>query len=307
MSTPTGERISLPRAATNQTPSFQSLYELPDKPLVVVQSSSSWSIFDFKELWAHRELLYFLTWRDLKVRYKQTIFGVSWVILQPVMMTLVFTLVLGRLVSVPSDGIPYPLLVFSGLLPWTFFSASVLGGAQSLVGNATLITKVYFPRVLIPASNVAGRLVDFVISFSIFIVLMVFFSATRGYQLNVSLKLLLFPPLVILLVILSLGFAILLSCLNVRYRDIGLALPVITQLWMFVSPVVYSEAIVPKRWQTFYSLNPLVGLIQGFRASLLGTAIPWPALSLTVAFSIVLLIGASLIFRQTEKTFADVV
>lgn len=303
MTTPVSEGISLGASPVLSSPHR----ELPDTPLVVVEPSSSWSIFDFKELWAHRELLYFLTWRDLKVRYKQTIFGVGWVILQPVMMTVIFTLFLGRLVSVPSGGIPYSLLVFSGLLPWTFFSTSILGAAQILVGNATLITKIYFPRVLIPAASVAGRLVDFVISLSIFIVLMAFFAVMRNYQLNLSWKLLLFPSLVVLLIGLTLAFAILLSCLNVRYRDIGIALPVITQLWMFVSPVVYSQAVVPEQWQTLYSLNPMAGLIEGFRASLFGTAIPWFGLAITIAFTIVLLIVASTVFRQTEKTFADIV
>ena len=303
MTTPASEGI-LPASG----PAFSSPQrELPDEPIVVVQPSRSWSIFDFKELWTHRELLYFLTWRDLKVRYKQTIFGVSWVMLQPVMMTVIFTLFLGRLVRVPTGGIPYPLLVFSGLVPWTFFSTSVVGAAQSLVGNATLITKVYFPRVLVPASNVAARLVDFAISFSIFIGVMVYFVVMHGYQINLSRKLLLLPLVVVLLVVLTLSLAILVSCLNVRYRDVGIALPVLMQLWMFVSPVVYSEAIVPEPWQTFYSLNPVVGVIQGFRAALLNATVSWFALSVTIAFSVVLLIGASLVFRQTEKTFADIV
>jgi homopolymeric O-antigen transport system permease protein len=281
--------------------------ELPDKPLVVVQPSRSWSLFDFKELWSHRELLYFLTWRDLKVRYKQTIFGVSWVVLQPIMMTAIFTLFLGRLVRVPSGDTPYSLLVFSGLLPWTFFSTSILGAAQSLVINSSLITKVYFPRVLIPASNVVGRLVDFVISVLVFIALMIYFAVMRGYQINLTSKLLLVPVVVVLLFGLTLAFAILVSCLNVRYRDIGIALPVIIQLWMFVSPVVYSKAVVPEHWQKLYSLNPLVGLIEGFRASLFGTPIPWFGLSITIAITVVLLIVASMVFRQTEKTFADIV
>jgi lipopolysaccharide transport system permease protein len=281
--------------------------ELPDKPLVVVEPTSSWSVFDFQELWAHRELLYFLTWRDLKVRYKQTIFGVTWAVLQPVLMTVIFTVFLGMLVRVPTGGIPYPLMVYTGLLPWTFFSASVLGATQSLVGNASVITKIYFPRILIPAANVAARLVDFAISFSILVVLILYYSAVRGYAINLRWQMLLFPLIVVLLVVLTLALGILMSCLNVRYRDVGVALPVLLQLWMFVSPILYSETVVPERWRRLYSLNPLVGLIQGFRAALLGTAVPWFALFITVIVTIVLLIGACLVFRQTEKTFADVV
>ena len=303
MTTPASDGLSLP---DNASASLRH-WEPPDKPLVVVQPSGSWRIFDFRELWADRELLYFLTWRDLKIRYKQTIFGVSWAILQPVMMTIIFTLFLGRLVRVPSGGVPYPLIVFGGIVPWGFFSTSVLGAAQSLINNSTLITKVYFPRVLIPAANIGGRLVDFVISFSIFIVLIGYFAVTQAYRVNLSWKLLLFPLVVLLLVVFTLALAILFSCINVHYRDVGIALPVLMQLWMFASPVVYSEAIVPVKWQRVYALNPLVGIIQGFRAASLGTEVPWFGLSATIVFTIVLLIAASLVFRQTEKTFADIV
>jgi lipopolysaccharide transport system permease protein len=303
MTTPASEGMSL---SANPTFPLKSR-EIPDTPLVVVQPTSSWSVFDFQELWAHRELLYFLTWRDLKVRYKQTIFGVTWAIFQPVLMTLIFTVFLGYLVRVPTGGIPYPLLVYTGLLPWTFFSTSVLAAAQSLVNNSTLITKIYFPKVLIPAATIAGKLVDFFISFSILVGLMLFYSFARGYSIPLTWRLGLLPLIVILLLLLTLAVSILLSCLNVQYRDIGIALPVIIQLWMFVSPIVYSETVVPERWRGLYSLNPLVGLIQGFRAVLFGTAIPWSPLFITIMVTIVLLIGACLVFRRTEKTFADIV
>lgn len=289
-----------------QPPTNTLPHELWDEPLIV-QAGSSWRIFDFAELWAHRELLYFLMLRDLKVRYKQTILGVAWAVLQPAVMAVIFTVFLGLLVRVPSGGLPYPLLVFTGLLPWTFFSGSVLAAGQSLVGNAPLITKVYFPRLLIPAATVAARLVDFAISFVILAALILYFWLVSGYRIDLTWQLLIFPLMVILMVLLTLGLGILVSCINVKYRDVGVALPVLVQLWMFVSPIVYSADLVPEKWRVLYSLNPLVGLVGGFRASLLGTEIPGLAITITVVATIILLVLGSILFRRTEKTFADVV
>ena len=307
MSTPASEGISLQPATANPPASYQSPYELPDKPLVVVQPGRSWRIFDFSELWAHRELLYFLTLRDLKVRYKQTVLGVAWVLLQPLITMAIFTVFLGFLVRVPTGGVPYPLMVFMGLLPWTFFSTSVLAAAQSMVGNASLITKVYFPRVLIPAATVAARLVDFAISLFILAGMILFYRLVRGYPIYFTWNLLALPALLALLLTLTLGMCILVACVNVKYRDVGIALPVLVQLWMFVSPIVYSANLVPQRWRTLYSLNPLVGLVESFRSSLLGTPFHWPGLAITIGVTFLLLIGASLLFRRTEQTFADIV
>jgi lipopolysaccharide transport system permease protein len=294
-------------ATTTQTIFRPPQHELPDEPLVIIEPSKPWSIFDFSELWAYRELLYFLTWRDLKVRYKQTLFGVAWVLLQPVLMTIIFTVFLGMLVRVPTYGLPYPLFVYSGLLLWTFFSSAVLGCTQSLVSNANLITKVYFPRVLIPAAHVAGRLVDFAISVSILLVLILFYRLILHYPLTASWKLAIVPIILILMVLLTLSMGMLVSCLNVKYRDVGVAIPVLMQLWMFTSPVLYSVTLVPEKWRTLYSLNPLVGLIQGFRAALLNEAVPLFALVVTAIFTITILIVAVLTFQQTEKSFADIV
>ena len=280
---------------------------LPDEPLVILQPTSAWSIFDFKELWAHRELLYFLVWRDIKIRYKQTILGVAWVILQPVVMTIIFTVFLGMLVRVPTGGIPYPLMVFTGLVPWTFFSTSLLGASQSMVANAPLITKVYFPRVLIPAATMVARLVDFFISFVLLALLILYFAIAHNYQFVLTWNLLLFPVLVILLILLTLGLSILVAAVNVKYRDVGIALPVLIQLWMFVSPIVYSARLVPERWRAVYSLNPLVGLIEGFRASLLGGPIPRFGIIMTATIAVLLLICASILFCRTERTLADIV
>jgi lipopolysaccharide transport system permease protein len=219
----------------------------------------------------------------------------------------IFTVFLGRVVRVPTGGVPYPLLVFCGLVPWAFFSTSVLAAGQSMVGNATLITKVYFPRVLIPAAAVAARLVDFVISFLLLAGMILYFWIGRGYRISPTSNLLAFPILLLLLVLLTLGFSILVACVNVKYRDVGIALPVLVQLWMFVSPIVYSANLVPQRWRMFYAINPLVGLVEGFRASLLGTEIHWVEIAMTAVFTVLLLISASLLFRRTEQTFADIV
>lgn len=285
----------------------QTEHVLPEEPLVVLQPGSTWAPIHLSDLWAYRELLYFLIWRDLKVRYKQTVFGVAWVVLQPVLMTIIFTVFLGRIVRVPDGGLPYSLLVFTGLLPWTFFSSAVLSAVPSLVGNSALITKVYFPRILIPAANVAARLVDFLISFSILVMLMLYFRFARDYPIQLTWNLLILVLMIVLLVVFTLGVSILLSSLNVQYRDVGVALPVLMQLWMFASPIIYFQDIVPEGWRTLYSLNPLVGLIEGFRASLLGGKIPWVGLAITSTITIGLLIGAAIVFRRTEEIIADVV
>jgi lipopolysaccharide transport system permease protein len=278
--------------------------ELKTRAYVSIEPTSGWRVFDFGELWAARELLYFLTWRDLKVRYKQTAFGIAWVIVQPVLMTIIFTVFLGMLARVPSNG-PYPLFVYSGLLPWTFFSSAVLACVVSLTGNANLITKVYFPRVLIPAANVAGRLVDFSIAFSILLALISYYRVVKGYPISMTWSLALLPLVVILLVLLTLGMGMLVSCVNVKYRDVGVAVPVLLQLWMFVSPIIYPLDLVPANWRMLYSLNPIVGVIQGFRAAVLNEPFPTFALAVTTVFTLVLLLLSVFIFRRTEKTFAD--
>lgn len=280
---------------------FEKPATLNDEPLVVIEPTRSWVAIDLRDLWAYRELLYFLMWRDVKVRYKQTLLGVVWVILQPLLTTLIFTIFLGKLARVPSDGIPYPLFVYAAMLPWTFFASAVTSCSSSLVGNANLITKIYFPRLLMPAAAVAARILDFGIAFIILIGLMLY------YRVAVSWMLLLLPLLVALIVLLALGFGIWVAALNVKYRDVGVMLPVGLQLWMFLSPVVYPSSIVPGRYLWLYQLNPLVGILDGFRASLLGREINWPALALSTVFTFALLIYSAYAFRRMEKTFADVV
>jgi lipopolysaccharide transport system permease protein len=279
----------------------------PEVPLVTIEPTRSWLPLNVSDLWTYRELLYFLIWRDLKVRYKQTFLGVGWVVTQPLLTTLIFTVFLGVLARVPTGGMPYSLLVFSGLLPWTFFSTAVIGCSFSLVGNANLITKVYFPRVLMPVASVGARLVDFAISLAILEGLILYYGITQRYHVALSWKLATLPLMVVLMTLLTLACGILASCLNVKYRDVGVALPVLIQLWMFVSPVIYPLRIVPQKWRMIYFLNPIAGLVEGFRSALLGTELDRLGLALSAIVTIVLLVCSAFIFPRTERSFADVV
>jgi len=274
---------------------------LPEEPLVTVGPSSAWRSLNLGEVWAQRELLYFLIWRDLKVRYKQTLLGVAWVVMQPLMMTLVFTVFLGVLARVPSERVPYPLFVLAGLLPWTFFSGAVVGAGTSLISNSHLITKVYFPRLIVPAAAIGGRLVDFCVAFSIIVGMMVY------YRVEPAWSLLLVVPLVLLATALALGCGLLLAAVNVRYRDVGVALPVFIQLWMFVSPVLYPTTMVPEAWRGIYELNPLVGVVDNFRAALFGGGFNLRALGVTAAVTAVLLVVSAFEFRRVERGIADVI
>lgn len=293
-------------SATAATP--PSEFELPEEPLVIIQPGNSWRALDPRDLWAHRELLYFLTWRDLKVRYKQTILGVAWVVIQPLLMTLIFTVFLGMLARVPTGGVPYALTVYTGLVPWMFFSSALNVCSYSLVGNVNLITKVYFPRVLVPAASVGAKLVDLMISLAILLCLMLYYRAVLHYPVVPTWNLVALPFLIVLLTLLTFGLGTLAAGLNVKYRDVGMALPVLIQLWMFVSPVVYSsKLLVPEKWRTLYALNPLVGIIEGFRVTLLGGQFDFFALSISVVFTLVILICAAYSFRRIEKSFADLI
>lgn len=272
------------------------------EPLVVIEPETSWLRVNLRELYAYHELLYFLTWRDVKIRYKQTLLGVLWALLQPLCMMAIFALFFGRLVGVPSDGIPYPLFAFAGLLPWTFFSTAITAGGNSVVNSANLVTKVYFPRLIVPAAAVGASLVDFGISFVVLVVLMIY------YSVHISLSLLMLPVLLVLLIALALGFSILMATLNVKYRDIRFALPFIIQLWFFASPIIYPSTLLPRRWQWVFALNPMTGIIEGFRASLFGaTKFNWSAIAYSAVFTIVLLMCATATFKRMEKSFADVI
>jgi lipopolysaccharide transport system permease protein len=274
---------------------------LPDEPLVTIEANKAWSMGELRDLWAFRELLYFLTWRDVKVRYKQTGLGVAWAILQPLLTMLIFTVFFGRLAGVPSDNIPYPLFAFAGLLPWTFFANAIGNSGNSLVGSANLITKVYFPRLIIPGAAVAAGLVDFAVAFVIMVLLMIY------YGIGVGLHILMFPFLVLLTTLLALGVGMGLSALNVKYRDVRFALPFLIQLWMFVSPVIYPASFLPEKLRWFLSLNPMTGLIEGYRSSLFGLPFRWSALAISALITLAVLAYSSVIFRRMEKSFADIV
>ena len=274
---------------------------LAGEPVIKFRASGPLSGVSIRELWAHRDLLYFLIWRDLKTRYKQTILGVSWAVVQPFLMTVVFVVFLGKLVRVSTGNVPYPLFVYAGLLPWTFFSSGVSSGSYSLIGNANMITKVYFPRLILPAAAVGVRLSDFLIASLVVIVLVPYYGMSFGWRL-VAL-----PFLTIALTALILGLSALFSALNVRYRDTGTALPVLLQAWMFCSPIVYPITLVPEKWRWVYELNPMVGMVEGFRSALIGLPFNQRSLALSAATIIIVLIWSTFIFHRMEDDFADIV
>jgi lipopolysaccharide transport system permease protein len=290
-------------ANISHAPKMQDAQGLPVTPLVVIEPSSSWVPLNLRDLWAYRELLYFLTWRDVKVRYKQTLLGVAWAVIQPLFTMLISTLIFGRLggFGERTGGIPYPIFAYAGLLPWTFFANAITTSGNSLVGSANLITKVYFPRMIIPAAAVAAGLVDFAIAFVMLVGLMFY------YKVMLTWALLLLPVLVLLTTLLAVGVGMWLSALNVKYRDIRFALPFIIQLWMFVSPIFYPASLLPEKWRLVFALNPLTGIIEGYRSSLFGLPINWTAFGVSALITTLLLVYALYSFRRMEKTFADIV
>ncbi len=274
---------------------------LPLQPLIKIRARRKLMPLELREIWDHRELLYFMVWRDLKVRYKQTLFGVSWVVLQPILMTLVFAVFLGKIARVPSGNVPYVLFLYSGLLPWTFFSNAVSTSSHSLIASAQMITKVYFPRALVPMATVLVRLSDFLVASVILFVLMIY------YGCPLTSAALLVPFLILHLTLLALSLGLLGAALNVKYRDIGTVLPVLLQLWLFASPVLYPTTFVPANWKWLYELNPLTGVISGFRAALLNAGIDWRSLLVSFGITLALLVYSSFVFKHIEDEFADVV
>jgi lipopolysaccharide transport system permease protein len=271
-------------------------------PITIIEPKKGWVPIDFKELKEYRELLYFLTKRDIKVRYKQTVLGGLWAVIQPVFTMVVFTLFFGRLANIPSDGIPYPIFVYAGLLPWTYFANALSNSGNSLVGSAHLITKVYFPRLIVPASASLAGLLDFFIATLVLGAMMIYYQFIPGFGIF------LFPVLVGLTFLCSVGVGLWLSALNVQYRDIRYVIPFLIQLWMFVSPVIYPISMVKEKYQWLLALNPMGGVIKAYRASLLGhQAIDWFLLSLSTAIIIVIFISGLFYFRRMERYFADVV
>jgi lipopolysaccharide transport system permease protein len=275
---------------------------LPDEPLFIIEPKKSLLGFDWRELVVYRELIYFLMWRDVKVRYKQTALGVTWVILQPLVMMLIFTLFFGRLAGLPSDGVPYALFAYGGLLPWTFFAAAAALSGNSIVSSANLITKVYFPRLIIPIAAIGAVLLDLVISFGVLAVLMIYWGV------GPTPKLLMLVPLVLMLTMLAFGFGTLMSAVNVKYRDVRIALPFLLQIWFFLSPIIYPSSLVPQRWRWLLALNPMTGIVEGFRTALYGRKpFDWMSLGSSIAITFALCVCAVFVFKRMEKGFADIV
>lgn len=269
-------------------------------PLVSIRPTAGWSWSELRSIWEYRELLFFLTWRDIRVRYRQTVVGVSWVVIQPLFTMLIFSLFFGRLVGIDSEGIPYPVFAFAGIAPWLFFSHTVNNSSNSLVGSSNLITKVYFPRLIIPGAAVVAGLVDLLVALVVMGGLMIF------YGVDLSWRLLFLPLLVLLGGLLALGAGMWMAALNVKYRDVRHALPFLLQLLMFATPIIYPTDLVPAPWSRLIYLNPMTGLIDTYRAILFDRAVNWPALGVTIGGTTILIIFGAAYFRRTEKVFADI-
>jgi lipopolysaccharide transport system permease protein len=272
--------------------------------LVRIRPSRGWKSLGLGELWAYRELLYFQVWRDVKVRYKQTLLGAAWAIIQPIFMMVIFTLIFDRLARMPSDGLPYPIFAYAALVPWTFFANGLAQSTNSLVGSANLIRKVYFPRLTIPVATVLSELVDFSLAFTVLVGMMLYYGVTPGTDA-------LFVPLfLILAIVTALGTGLWLSALNVQYRDIRYVVPFLTQLWLFATPVAYPSSSLEEPWRTLSGLNPMSGVVEGFRWALIGESrVPPPGSMVFVSAvaALLLLVTGAFYFRRMEKNFADVV
>ncbi len=274
-----------------------------EPPTIYIKPSTGLAALNLRDLWTYRELVFFMIWRELKVRYKQTLLGAAWAIIQPVMTMVVFNFLFGKVAKVPTDGIPYPIFAYSALLPWGLFTTALNQASRSLTSNHNMISKVYFPRLVLPISSVLAGLVDFAISFVILVGLMIYYKITPTWTALWAL-----PFFLLLAILTALGVALWLSAINVKYRDVNYALPFLTQFWMFITPVAYSAKVISDQWQIVYSLNPMAGVVNGFRWALLGSGSgPNAALWVSVAISMLVLVGGLFYFRNMERTFADTI
>ena len=281
---------------------FSKTTGIDRKNVLRIEPSKGWVPLKMRDLWEYRELVYFLVWRNVKIRYKQTALGASWAIIQPFMTMLVFSLFFGRLAKVPSDNVPYPIFSFAGLVPWTFFANSLSLASNSLIGSAHLITKVYFPRLAIPIATVLSGVVDFAVAFLMLLVMMMYYGITPMWRM-------LWMPLFLLLTLVTaLGVSLWLSALSVEYRDVQHVMPFILQFWLFATPIAYSSSLLSEPWRTVYGLNPMVGVVEGFRWALLGTnTAPGPIIIVSSLAALIVLVGGAFYFRRMERTFADIV
>jgi lipopolysaccharide transport system permease protein len=268
----------------------------------IIDSHGSWACIDFRELWDYRELLFFLALRDIKVRYKQTVFGIAWALIQPFFTMVVFSLFFGHLAKIPSDGVPYPIFSYAALVPWSFFANAVSQASDSLVGSANLISKVYFPRILIPLAVMLSCLVDFFVAFSLIIGMMLYFHVIP------TLQVIWLPALLLLAIVTALGTGLWLSAMNVQFRDVRYSLPFLIQFWLFVTPVAYPSSLLPEPWRTLYGINPMAGVVEGFRWALLGTATaPSSIIAFSAAFAVIFVITGIYYFQRMERNFADII
>ncbi len=280
---------------TNQAPGTETL------PVYRIQPSRGWVALRLQEVWEYRELLYFLTWRDIKVRYKQTALGIAWAIIQPFFTMLVFTFIRG-LAKIPSDGIPYPVFCYAALVPWTFFANGLTNSSNSLVGSSNLLSKVYFPRLTIPLATVFSGIVDLLLAFALLLVMMLYYGVAPTWQI------VWLPLFLLLALITSLGVGLWLSALNVKYRDVKYIVPFIAQFWLLATPIAYPSSLLKEPWRTIYGLNPMAGVVEGFRWALLGSKITvGPLLLVSSLMAVLILVGGAFYFRRMEKTFADIV
>ncbi len=274
----------------------------PQIPITYIKPTQGWRFLNLKELWKYRELIYFLTWRDIRIRYKQTALGAAWAIIQPFFTMVVFSLFFGKLAGMPSDGVPYPIFAYSALVPWTYFATTLIQSTNSLVAQEHIITKVYFPRIILPLSSVLGGLIDFIIAFTVLIGMMFF------YRIYPTSAIWIIPLFVILSMVTAFGVGLWLSALNVRYRDVRYTMGFLVQIWLFATPIAYPITIVPEQYRALYGLNPMVGVVEGFRRALLGQGTIWgPSLAVSIIMMVLILIGGIFYFRKMEQTFADVV
>jgi lipopolysaccharide transport system permease protein len=280
-----------------------SLSSPPDNlPVFRIEPSHGWISLKLHELWEYRELLYFLAWRDIKIRYKQTALGAAWAVIQPFFTMVIFSIFFGRLAGIPSDGVPYPIFSFAALVPWTFFANSLNQSSNSLVSSAHLIQKVYFPRLAVPIATVFSGVVDFVLAFLVLLAMMLY------YEVIPTVNALWIPAFFLLALVTSLGVGLWLSAMNVQFRDIRYTVPFLTQFWMFSTPIAYPSSLLSEPWRTLYGLNPMVGVVEGFRWGLLGTTnAPGPIIVSSSLMAVAILVSGAFYFRRVEKTFADVV
>ncbi len=275
---------------------------------IVLRPSKGWASLNLRDLWTYRELLFFMTWRDLKVRYKQTVLGVSWAVLQPFLTMVVFSIFFGNLAKVPSDNVPYPVFAFVGLLPWGLFAKALNDASRSLVGHQNMITKIYFPRLILPLASILAGLVDFLIASLVLTGIIVYYVWSGQMQFSWNLSLLALPLFLLLALTTALGTGLWLSALYVRYRDVGHLLPFLSEFWRILSPVVYSTTLIPAQWRLLYALNPLSGVLNGFRWAILNTPTgPGPEMFISAGVALLLLISGLFYFRRMERTFADTI